>query len=487
MTLSRYAPNATAWHCKFLLQNACGGKVGLDMIQQRKFHAMLKHAQVEHLYASVPAGFAASILIVPVIGYLLRDQVPLRLILIWSALVVGAFVIRLSYYIWFRAARADCSESFWHSMFRFGIAITGFAWSTMPWLFFAYCDPMTQMGMTAIFIIAPIVVVFGTVSDFRTAFIYAATVYPSISIWWAQQPGDGIVYAALALACGTVAILLARRTGKMTMAYLAQTYEVERALRESKASSQAKTQFFGAMGHELRTPLNAILGFSELIATERIGPLKPARYRDYADDILQSGRHLSQLLDDLFDLSKVERANYIVHEEPVDLHALVNRTTEMTREQARQKAIMVENRVQTKILPLQTDPLVLRHIVLALLTNALTYTGEGGHIHISAAPDSSGQMIITIADDGPPPEIPRGVAHAPVSSPSTAQGLPDTQSNSQSAVSRLGLAVAENLASHLGGQMDITESAMGGARVSLRFAASHTAPARKAAPESVAA
>ncbi|HBC52884.1 MAG TPA: hypothetical protein DCZ06_01350 [Alphaproteobacteria bacterium] len=462
-------------------------RVGLAMEQQRRFRAPLKRAQVQHLYASVPAGFAATAMIVPVIGYLLRDQVPLQLILIWSALVIGAFVIRLSYYIWFRTARADCSENFWRSMFRFGIVITGFAWGTMPWLFFAHCDPVTQMGMTAIFIIAPIVVIFGTVSDLKTAFIYAAAIYPSISIWWAQQPGDGIVYALLALACGAIAILLAWRTGKMTMAYLAQTYEIERALQESHASSHAKTQFFRAMGHELRTPLNAILGFSELIATERIGPLKPVRYRDYAEDILQSGRNLSQLLDDLFDLSKVERADYSLRLEPVNLHAMVTRVTEMTREQARQKAIMVENRVQAKTSPVRTDPLVLRHILLALLTNALTYTDTGGHIHISAAPDSSGQMILAIADDGPPPAVAAAGPLTAASAHHDGVRAPDIQQASRPAVTRLGLATAENLTHRLGCEMDITDSPMGGARISLRFSARHIAKAQKAIPESVAA
>ena len=58
------------------------------------------------------------------------------------------------------------------------------------------------------------------------------------------------------------------------------------------------------MSHELRTPLNAIIGFSEIIQTETLGPIGSVKYRDYATDIHESGRHLLDLINDILDISK---------------------------------------------------------------------------------------------------------------------------------------------------------------------------------------
>ncbi len=64
------------------------------------------------------------------------------------------------------------------------------------------------------------------------------------------------------------------------------------------------------MSHELRTPLNAIIGFSELMTSELLGPLGAPAYRDYATDILTSGRHLLDIVNDILDISKIEAGRW---------------------------------------------------------------------------------------------------------------------------------------------------------------------------------
>ncbi len=77
------------------------------------------------------------------------------------------------------------------------------------------------------------------------------------------------------------------------------------------------------MSHELRTPLNAILGFSEVMKTELFGPIENPTYRDYAGNILDSGRHLLQLINEILDLTRIEAGRYELHEEPVRLAEVV--------------------------------------------------------------------------------------------------------------------------------------------------------------------
>ena len=73
------------------------------------------------------------------------------------------------------------------------------------------------------------------------------------------------------------------------------------------------------MSHELRTPLNAINGFSEIMVGEMFGPLGDARYKEYAQDILNSGQHLLALINDILDMSKIEAGKMNLRFEPVRL------------------------------------------------------------------------------------------------------------------------------------------------------------------------
>src|SRR5262249_1118601 len=93
--------------------------------------------------------------------------------------------------------------------------------------------------------------------------------------------------------------------------------------REAESANHAKSMFLAIMSHELRTPLNAIIGFSDLIVSQALGPLNNAKYLEYAGDIRDSGSHLLGLIDKVLDLSKIEAGRFELHEEDVDLPALI--------------------------------------------------------------------------------------------------------------------------------------------------------------------
>src|SRR5213078_2079375 len=84
---------------------------------------------------------------------------------------------------------------------------------------------------------------------------------------------------------------------------------IERALHEKNVelqqAAEAKNRFLANMSHELRTPLNGIIGFAEFLADGKPGALNP-KQKEYLEDILNSGRHLLQLINDVLDLAKVE-------------------------------------------------------------------------------------------------------------------------------------------------------------------------------------
>ena len=85
----------------------------------------------------------------------------------------------------------------------------------------------------------------------------------------------------------------------------------------AERANRAKSEFLANMSHELRTPLNAVIGFSEIIRDETGGPVGNDRYREYAKDINDSGRHLLDLINDILDLSKIESGTEELYEEDI--------------------------------------------------------------------------------------------------------------------------------------------------------------------------
>ena len=95
----------------------------------------------------------------------------------------------------------------------------------------------------------------------------------------------------------------------------------DEARRRAEAANVAKSRFLAQMSHELRTPLNAILGFSEVMKNELFGAHAVRAYKDYANDIHNSGVHLLGLINEILDLSRIEAGRYELNEESVSLVA----------------------------------------------------------------------------------------------------------------------------------------------------------------------
>src|SRR3546814_10480555 len=87
----------------------------------------------------------------------------------------------------------------------------------------------------------------------------------------------------------------------------------------AEVANRAKSAFLANMSHEFRTPLNAIIGFSESLLAGYFGALS-AKQHEYVDDILKSGEHLLQLINDVLDLAKVEAGRMEAHIERSEEH-----------------------------------------------------------------------------------------------------------------------------------------------------------------------
>ena len=175
--------------------------------------------------------------------------------------------------------------------------------------------------------------------------------------------------------------------------------ELRRAMEEAEAANIAKSEFLANVSHELRTPLNAVIGFSEVMRDALMGPIDN-RYREYAQDIHESGQHLLRLIGDVLDLSKIGAGRLELHEEPVDLGQLMQACHRLLADRAGDGKITLAIDVARDLPVVLADPVRLKQIILNLMTNAVKFTPEGGRVTARAAPDAEGGVTITIADTG---------------------------------------------------------------------------------------
>lgn len=164
-------------------------------------------------------------------------------------------------------------------------------------------------------------------------------------------------------------------------AELARKYAEEKERAERAAHS--KSAFLANMSHELRTPLNAINGFSEILIGELYGPLGDARYKGYASDILMSGQHLLDMINDILDMAKIEAGKMSIQLQEIDPVDPVDAAVRMIRRKAEDAGIRLILDTPDDLPEIAADHRAIRQMVLNLLSNAIKFTDEGGRIAVS--------------------------------------------------------------------------------------------------------
>ncbi|HXA15810.1 MAG TPA: ATP-binding protein [Thermoanaerobaculia bacterium] len=168
---------------------------------------------------------------------------------------------------------------------------------------------------------------------------------------------------------------------------------------ELQRANRAKDRFLAGMSHELRTPLNGIIGFAEFLADGKPGPLND-KQKEYLGDILNSGRHLLHLINDLLDLVKVQAGKVELRVERFSLREGIDEVRAGVRTIAESKRIEVRIDVNPELDFVTLDRQRFKQILFNLLSNALKFTEEGGHVGINAALHGKGRFRLAVSDDG---------------------------------------------------------------------------------------
>jgi two-component system, cell cycle sensor histidine kinase PleC len=175
----------------------------------------------------------------------------------------------------------------------------------------------------------------------------------------------------------------------------------DEARRHAEAANIAKSRFLAQMSHELRTPLNAILGFSEVMKNELFGAHAVRAYKDYSDDIHNSGVHLLGLINEILDLSRIEAGRYELNEESVALVQVADECRHLLKLRASNRGIVIHDLFEPDMPRLWADERAARQICLNLLSNAIKFTPQAGEVWLKVGWTAAGGQYFSVRDNGP--------------------------------------------------------------------------------------
>ncbi|OWO93865.1 PAS domain-containing sensor histidine kinase [Rhizobium esperanzae] len=185
---------------------------------------------------------------------------------------------------------------------------------------------------------------------------------------------------------------------------ITQWKRTEDELRNAKGAAETanahKTDFLARVSHEIRTPLNAIIGFSDMMAGERFGPIGHPRYIEYANDIGRSGRHVLDIVNDLLDISKIEAGEMDLDFAAVGLNEAVSEAVALVQPQANGQRVIIRTALSHSVPEVVADLRSIKQIALNILSNAIRFTPSGGQIVVSTSYEANGSVVLRVRDTG---------------------------------------------------------------------------------------
>lgn len=163
---------------------------------------------------------------------------------------------------------------------------------------------------------------------------------------------------------------------------------------DAEAAIRAKDEFIAMLSHELRNPLSAITSASALLAMTSL----PADAQRHASRVLERQvRHLTTMVDDLLDITRLDIGKTQAELKPIDLSSVVTQVVRQFEDAARCDHLTI--RVEATPAWVRGDERRLEQVVSNLLDNACKFTPEGGHVLLRVRADAQ-QATLTVADDG---------------------------------------------------------------------------------------
>jgi PAS domain S-box-containing protein len=176
----------------------------------------------------------------------------------------------------------------------------------------------------------------------------------------------------------------------------ALAYDNARAYEQLQVANQLKDEFLATLSHELRTPLNAILGYARML---RAGILKEERRNQALETVERNAITLTQMVEDVLDVSRIAAGKIRLHIQPVDLPAVVRDALATVSPAAEAKGVRLQSVIESDVGRVSGDPDRLLQVFWNLLSNAVKFTPRGGRVQLRLQRVNS-HVELSVSDTG---------------------------------------------------------------------------------------
>ncbi|MBI3803643.1 MAG: response regulator [Nitrospirae bacterium] len=175
--------------------------------------------------------------------------------------------------------------------------------------------------------------------------------------------------------------------------------ELEEKKSEAEAANRVKSRFVSNVSHELRTPLNAILGYTALLLDQHFGEVSPQQ-EEVLVSLRRNARDLTNLIENLLDLSRIEAGKIEIRSEPADLQQIISEVFEGLKHMLSQKKVVVRWKIDSGLPIIRSDPFRIRQILSNLLSNAFKFTEKGSVTFSAEGTAAPRGILISVKDSG---------------------------------------------------------------------------------------
>ena len=325
-------------------------------------------------------------------------------LLLWLATVFLAKGLLISLCRQFlRTPREEAGPLAWRTKMMAAEFLYGLSWAAVAFVSagsageaahtFVFAALLIVISMRMLFAAPVMPIVYAGTLPMAAAIVIRFALLDNPYYWAMAAMAVGVYVYFIWLMSGTNATVTAmigfRAEKDALIAELEQAKSIsDEARARAEEANQAKSRFLATMSHELRTPLNAILGFSEIMRSEILGTHENPVYKEYANDIHQSGQHLLNLINEILDISRIESGRYELHEAPLTLAAVAEDCQRLMRLRSETKGLRIVEDFEPGLPQIFADERAMRQICLNLLSNAIKFTPRRRHHHADHRTDA---------------------------------------------------------------------------------------------------
>ena len=378
-----------------------------EIIENSELKEAIARETVVLLYRAIPGSVAATIVISAFLSAVLWQFFDDTVLVLWFCLIAVINASRFVLYKYYlRRDKNVDNTAFWDKSFYILLILNGLCFSVIGLFFlpdaavaYHYFPIMVLIGLAT----GGVATLSFSLRNISTYFILL--VFPVFIGEILLDTFISYSVAALILLSLIFSLVNAKKIYQTSIENITLNYHSEKhtqQLIESRntaiESDRAKDQFISMISHELRTPLNAIMGFGQLLQLSD-DPKLNEEQTENTQDIIDAGKHLLSLIEELLDVSSIESHKLKLFIKNISLKETVDESFKLLMPVASQYSIKIINNFEDDFL-VKADPKRLKQILINLFSNAIKYNSENGSVILSVDKTSISSVKVSVSDTG---------------------------------------------------------------------------------------